>query len=142
MTIACFDSSAFVKLLVEEEGSERAEQVWNDAEAVVASRLALPEVSAALAAARQAARLDEAAEHRARRVFAEYWEATRVMELSVDIATEAAALPRRLAVGGADAVHLATALTLAALDPVVVTWDRRLGAAALASGLAVVPGDV
>lgn len=140
MTIACFDSSAFVKLLVDEEGSEDAEQVWNDTEAVVASRLALPEVSAALAMARRAGRLDEAAERIARRVWAEYWAATRVMELSADIATEAAALVRRLVVGGADAVHLATALTMAALDPIVVTWDRRLGEAALASGLAVLPG--
>lgn len=67
MTTACFDSSAFVKLLVEEDGSDHAERIWNEADNVVASRLALPEVSAGLAAARRAGRLDDSALSAARR---------------------------------------------------------------------------
>lgn len=139
MTIAYFDSSAFLKLLVDEDGSDDAEQMWNGSDTVIASRLALPEVSAALAAARRAARLDAPAERIARRVWGEYWAATRVVELSTEIASDASAMARRLVLGGADAVHLATAMTLADTDPVLVTWDRRLAAAALDVGLAVAP---
>ena len=32
MTTAYFDSSAFVKLLIDEDGSEHAEQIWNEAD--------------------------------------------------------------------------------------------------------------
>jgi predicted nucleic acid-binding protein len=48
-----FDSSAFVKLVVEEAASDLAADMWDGCDAAVASRLAYPEVHAALAAARR-----------------------------------------------------------------------------------------
>ena len=51
MPLVYFDSSAFVKLLVEEAGSELAAELWDGSDATVASRLAYPEVRAALAPA-------------------------------------------------------------------------------------------
>lgn len=141
MTITCFDSSAFVKLLIDEQGSELAGQLWNEADVVAASRLALPEVSAALFAARRAARLDEAAERKARREWSAYWAAIDIVELTTVIAADAANLAGRLLLGGADAVHLASTLSLVAADPILVSWDRRLTAAALEAGLPVVPSD-
>ena len=51
MPLVYFDSSAFVKLLVEEAGSELAAELWDGCDAAVASRLAYPEVRAALAGA-------------------------------------------------------------------------------------------
>lgn len=47
----CFDSSALVKLLVEEDGSDVAADLWDGCDLAVASRLAQVEVPAALAAA-------------------------------------------------------------------------------------------
>lgn len=138
--IACFDSSAFVKLLIDEPGSELAEELWNEADAVTASRLALPEVSAALAAARRATRLDEVSERVARRAWSSYWAAVDVIELTSTVATDAANLAGRHLLGGADAVHLASARTLSAGDPILVSWDRRLAAAAAEAGLSVAPG--
>jgi predicted nucleic acid-binding protein len=141
VTTAFFDSSAFVKLLVEEDGSEHAERIWNEADVVVASRLALPEVGAALAAARRAARLDEASLRVARREWRRFWEATDVIELTDAVATDAAALAGRLVLGGADAVHLASVRMLQHAQPVLVTWDRRLAVAALSTGVSVTPPD-
>ena len=40
MTIVYFDSSAFVKLVVEEDGSEVAATLWDGCAAAVSSRLA------------------------------------------------------------------------------------------------------
>lgn len=140
MTIACFDSSGLVKLLIDEPGSELAEQLWNEADIVTASRLALPEVSAALSVARRAARLDQESESTARRALSAYWAAIDVVELTVAVAADAADLAERLLLGGADAVHLVSARTLSAGDPVLVSWDRRLSAAALEAGLSVAPG--
>lgn len=142
MAIACFDSSAFVKLLVDEDGSEVATRMWDDATAAVASRLAYPEVRAALAAARRAARLGAAAERRARSELDDYWAEVDVVELTGAVASAAAELTAEHVLGGADAVHLASALTLADTGPVVVAWDARLRAAALDAGLRVAPASI
>ena len=49
MAIVYFDSSAFVKLVVEGKGSDLAAARWDGCDAAVSSRLAYPEVRAALA---------------------------------------------------------------------------------------------
>lgn len=139
MAVVFFDSSAFVKLLVEEDGSDTAARLWDEADAVVASRLALPEVSAALAAARRGGRLEPRDEQSARRAWDEFWDATRVIELTEHLAEVASALAERIVLGGADGVHLASALTLAEADLVLVTWDRRLSTAAVEAGVMVAP---
>ena len=51
MTLVYFDSSALVKLVVDEDGSDLAAELWDGCDAALASRLAYPEVRAALAAA-------------------------------------------------------------------------------------------
>ncbi len=51
MALVYFDSSALVKLVVEEAGSSLVAQLWDGCDAALASRLAYPEVRAALAAA-------------------------------------------------------------------------------------------
>ena len=43
MTIVYFDSSAYLKLLVEEDGSELAAALWDGCDTAVASRLGYPE---------------------------------------------------------------------------------------------------
>ena len=109
---------------------------------MVASRLAFPEVGAALAAARRAARFDRAAERRARRDWDEFWAATRIVELTADVAADAAALAGRHVLGGADAVHLASAMTMLEASPIMAAWDTRLRTAAVEAGLAVAPRDL
>lgn len=139
MAVAFFDTSAFVKLLVEEDGSDTAARLWDEADAVAASRLARPEVGAALAAARRGGRLEPGDEQSARRAWDEFWDATRVIELTEHLAEVASALAERIVLGGADGVHLASALTLAEADLVLVTWDRRLSTAAVEAGVMVAP---
>ena len=139
MTLAFWDSSAFVKLLVDEAGSEDAERLWNDPSPAAASRLVVPEVSAALAAARRDGRLDDAARARALREWRRYESEVDFFELTPEIASRGADLAGTHPLSGADAVHLATVLTLRDRDLVIATWDRRLSAAAAAEGLAVVP---
>ena len=57
VTIVYFEGSAFVKLVVDESGIELAAELWDGCDAAVSSRLAYPEVRAALAAAGRAGRL-------------------------------------------------------------------------------------
>ena len=139
MSLVYFDSSAFVRLLVEEAGSELAVELWDGCDAAVASRLAYPEVCAALAAASRNRDLDDhdldAAEH----AWDDYWAATRPVELTTAVERHAGRLARSHALRGADAVHLASALAIGDPDLVVAVWDRRLYAGARAAGVRVAP---
>lgn len=140
MTLAFWDSSALVKLLVEEPGTDVAVALWDESAGVVASRLSVPEMSAALAAAECGGRVDRARARVARKEWHRYLVALDVVELSAEIADHAAGLAVAHPLSGADAVHLATALALGDGEVVLATWDRRLAAAAAAEGLSVVPG--
>ena len=141
MTLAFWDSSAFVKLLIDEDGSEHAERLWNDPSPAVASRLVVPEVGAALAGARRAGRLGEESHGTALREWRDYLEQIDFVELTPEIASHAADLVMGHPLSGADAAHLATALALDDGDLVFATWHHRLAAAVAAEGMVVVPGS-
>lgn len=141
MTNAFWDSSGFVKLLIEEPGRDVAVDAWNHADRNIASRLAIPEVSAALAAARRSGRLDGRSDREVRRRWAHHLSSLELVELAPAVADRAADLAFEHALSGADAVRLASALTLSEAEPLLITWDRRLAAAAVAAGLSVAPGD-
>ncbi|HXF22218.1 MAG TPA: type II toxin-antitoxin system VapC family toxin [Streptosporangiaceae bacterium] len=142
MAVVYFDSSALVKLLVEEAGSELAAQLWDGCDAAVASRLAYPEVRAALAAAGRNHDLDDAGLASAELAWTEYWSATRPVELSRAVEQQAGQLAAEHALRGADAVHLASALALGDPELIVAAWDRRLRAGASAAGLALAPAQL
>jgi predicted nucleic acid-binding protein len=137
-----FDSSAFVKLLVEEAGSGLAAELWDGSDAAVASRLAYPEVRAALAAAARNHDLEDDDLDSAEQAWDNYWAATRPVELTAAVEQHAGQLARSQALRGADAVHLASALAIRDPDLVVAVWDRRLHAGAQAVGLRVVPAQL
>jgi len=141
MALVYFDSSALVKLVVEEAGSQLAVQLWDGCDAALASRLAYPEVRAALAAAARNRELDDHDLHTAELAWDEYWAATRPVELTPAVEQDAGQLARSHALRGADAVHLASALAIDDPDLVVAVWDRRLHAGARAAGARVAPAD-
>lgn len=139
--IAYFDAGAYVKLLVEEDGSDVAAAVWDACDAAVSSRLAYPEVRAALAAAGRAHRLQPAEQERAETLWEQYWAATRPVELTAPVTVLAGDLAGRHALRGADAVHLASLLAVGAEQVLFVVWDVRLRAGATAVGVRLVPPD-
>jgi predicted nucleic acid-binding protein len=134
-----FDSSAFVKLLVEEPGSDLAAELWDGCDAAVASRLAYPEVRAALAAAGRNHDLHDDEVRAAEHAWDGYWAATRPVELTAGVEQHAGGLARLYELRGADAVHLASALAIGDPDIVVAVWDRRLHAGVQAAGVGVAP---
>lgn len=142
MALVYFDSSAFVKLLINEEGSDLAAQLWDGCDAALSSRLAYPEVRAALAAAARNHDLDEGCLASAEQLWEEYWATTRAVELTPTVERRAGELAGRHKLRGADSVHLASALTLGTTDLVVAVWDRRLRAGALTAQLSVAPKRV
>jgi len=139
VALVYFDSSAFVKLLVQEAGSDVADQLWDGCDAAVSSRLAYPEVRAALAAATRNHLLDVHDLGQAERAWEEYWAATRHVELTPAVARSAGERAGLHNLSGADAVHLASALAIDESDLIVAVWDRRLHAGARAAHLRVAP---
>lgn len=139
MSLVYFDSSAFVKLLAEEAGSDLAAKLWDGCDAAVASRLAYPEVRGALAAAACDHDLDEADLNDSERAWDGYWAAIRPVELTATVERHAGQLARPYALRGADAVHLASALAIGDPGLILAVWDRRLHAGAQAAGLSTAP---
>lgn len=139
MTVAYFDSSALVKLVIDEDGSEDAASLWDGADSVLTSRVAHPEVRAALAAAERNARLDAETHTKAKTAWDELRQALRLVEVTPQLETEAGDLAERHALSGFDAIHLASAVTLTAMPIVVATWDARMHQAAHTFGLATLP---
>ena len=134
------DTSVFVKLLIEEEDSDAAREIWGGAGRLATSRLTYPETRAALARAERAGRLNADARRHAVGMFEAEWGS---LDVVVDIRDPVA----RLAGGAAeafglrtgDAIHLATAISMAGPELVVATWDRALALAASRAGLGVAP---
>lgn len=139
MPIVYFDSSAFVKLVVEEDGSDLAATLWDGCDAAVSSRLAYPEVRAALAAAGRAQRLDPAGRRRAEVAWEEYWAATRMVELTDAVTANAGDLAVQHSLRGADAVHLASLLAVGPAETLFAVWDHRLRAGAQTADVQLAP---
>ena len=142
MALVYFDSSALVKLVLDETGSDIAAALWNACDAALSSRLAYPEVCAALAAAGRNHDLTPSEATAAAAEWEEFWASMRPVELSADVERTAGALAARQQLRGADAVHLASALELGSTDLTVAVWDKRLHAGAAAVGLAVAPATL
>lgn len=142
MALVYFDSSALVKLLLDEAGSDIAATLWNACDAALSSRLAYPEVCAALAAAVRNRALTDSDAAAAASEWQVFWASMRPVELSADVGRTAGALAVRQQLCGADAVHLASALALGSTDLTVAAWDKRLHASAAAVGLAVAPATL
>ncbi|HEX4093911.1 MAG TPA: type II toxin-antitoxin system VapC family toxin [Trebonia sp.] len=142
MALVYFDSSALVKLIIEETGSTLVAQLWDGCDAALASRLAYPEVCAALAAAARNHGLSDDDLRSAEQAWEAFWAATRPVELTPSVERHAGELAREHALRGADAVHLASALAIDDPDLVIAVWDRRLHAGALAAGTNVAPAVI
>jgi hypothetical protein len=142
VAVIYFDSSALVKLLIAEEGSDLVEELWDGCDAAVSSRLAYPEVCAALAAAERNKFFSRKEISLAESTWELYWEAMRLIELNAEIGKNAGAIARSSMLRGADSVHLASAMAVGFDDLIVAVWDRQLHAASIAVGLRVVPAEI
>jgi predicted nucleic acid-binding protein len=142
VTLVYFDSSALVKLVLEEDGSDVVAALWNGCDAALSSRLAYVEVAAAIAAAGRNHVLAAAEASRATADWQNFWASIRPVELTAAVEQHAGVLAQDLALRGADAIHLASALALGIPDLIMAVWDRRLHTAATTSGISVAPAII
>jgi hypothetical protein len=139
--IAYFDTSAFVKLVIPEAGSDEARRLFGTSTQVFSSRLLVPESGAALARARRTGRLAGRAVDPALAKVQTLLRGVAPLELAPAIAESAAQLARSLDLRAYDAVHLASYQRVESATSVLVAADGALARAALALGHSVaVPG--
>ena len=129
------DSSALAKRYVQEVGTERVVVLCREAEEVVVSIIALPEVVSTLNRLRREGRLSQRDYHAIKQdILADLAEAS-VIEVTASIVDKALACLERSPLRASDALHIATAMEVSA--DLFVTADRRQRQGATDAGLKV-----
>ena len=131
--ITYVDTSTLIKLIVDEEGSERAELIWQTADSVASVSLIVVEARAALAAAARGKRLSADKFHIAKTELAAFVDDLYLVEVTDELIESASQLAESESLRGYDAVHLAAALFVGAA--VLTSADRTLCEAAERQGL-------
>ena len=133
--ITYVDTSTLLKLLIEEDGSDRAALVWDAADALASASLIVVEARAALAAATRGGRLTADQHQRAKGELESLVRDLHVISVSDDLIDRAANLAEAEGLRGYDAVHLAAAIFIEAA--VLTSADDDLCDAARRNGLHV-----
>lgn len=136
------DTSALVKLYVEEPLSQELSYAVDEAEAVATSLLAYTEAMAAFARARREVRLSPQEYRRVVDAFEEDWSRYITVEVTDRLVKTAGHLAASRALRGYDALHLASALSLRERVPssmMFVAFDRALSVAAKRESLRIHP---
>jgi predicted nucleic acid-binding protein len=133
--ITYVDTSTLLKLVIEEDGSDRATTIWTSADTVASVSLIAVEARAALAAAKRGRRLNSEQHADAKRELDPLLADLHIVEATEELIAEAAELAEVEALRGDDAVHLAAALLVGAT--ILSSADTELCTAAQRRGLHV-----
>jgi predicted nucleic acid-binding protein len=134
-----FETSALIKLFLDEPGADDARDLWDAADLVTIALIAYPEARAALAAAERARRISAAELGGVKQRLDRRWIQAQVIDFDQPIALTAGDISERFALRGYNAVHLATAMSLQDDSLLIATWDRELASACLEAGLRISP---
>ncbi|WP_028279372.1 type II toxin-antitoxin system VapC family toxin [Arthrobacter sp. H5] len=137
--IVYFDTSALIKLVFEEPGSDLAAELWDRAGSIVSSQLIYPEARAAVAAAHRAGRIARDTLQLGVKTIDLLCSQLSIIGLDSELAHSAGELAELQGLRGYDAVHLASALSVDSQLLLFATWDRDLGNGAVAAGCSVSP---
>ena len=141
--ILYLDTSCLVKLYVQETGTELVKKQIEEADVIVASVVAYPEMRAALARRRREKALKAGDYQQVLRQFERDWKDISRVPVIESIAQDAGDLAESHKLRGLDAVHLSTALFLrntvgnTEKDFRLLTADHRLNEAAKKERFAV-----
>jgi predicted nucleic acid-binding protein len=137
--IAYADTSALVKLLVPEAGTDVIEDLWEEGGDVYASLIGYAELRSAVAAATRDRRIGGSALVAIRHQAETLWSRLAAVDLDESMVREAGDLSDRYGLRAGDAIHLASALRIAEGQTAFIAFDARLRDAAAAEGLIVLP---
>jgi len=137
--ILYLDTSALVKLYIEEAGSQEVKKAVEKSRIVSTSRVAYVEARAGIARKYREGELSKEEHDQVIEDLIRDWDNYFIVEVSESVAKLGGTLTKRQSLRGFDAIHLASALLLrnrTRLDVSFSCFDERLKAAAEAEGLA------
>ena len=134
--ITYLDTSLFVKLIIEEIGSEQAEEIWDVSSTLGSSMVLYVESRAALAAAKRRGRINDANLVKAKSMLEGLHSQLYVVEVTSKLVKMAAELAEEFSLRGYDSVHLASAIFMKA--DVFASSDESLCSAAQANGFHII----
>jgi predicted nucleic acid-binding protein len=140
--IAYLDTSAMVKLVVPEAGTGEIRRLWARVEDPYVSLIGYTELRAAVASAFRGGRLDRASSAGLRELLEVLWARVVTIEVDEPLVRAAGDLAARHGLRAFDAIHLASAFSVAGGSPgstAFITFDARLREAAAAEGFQVLP---
>jgi len=135
------DTSALIKIYVEETRSADVRENAEQAEGLATSRIAYAEARAAFARKRRERGLSRVGYRSVVKDLEQDWDDYFIVDVSESVVKAAGVLAEGHALRGADAIHLASAITLSRQAGESVTFlcfDGRLAAAAAKEGLRIV----
>lgn len=137
--IIYLDSSAWLKLYLDEEHSADVREIVNNAEIIASVAITWVEVHAALAGARRQGKINATEELQAVDAFTADWCRVYVFEVNEEMCLSAAELPHVHRLRGYDALQLAAALVAHSVWPdlTLIAFDRDIIEAAAEHDLAI-----
>ncbi|MBA3877201.1 MAG: hypothetical protein C0498_09745 [Anaerolinea sp.] len=136
---AYVDASAFVKLLVPEDGTDAVDNLWDRVGDRYASLIGYAELRSAMASAARSRRLDGLALVAARALIDKLWASIVAVDVDEPLVRDAGELSDRHGLRASDAIHLASALRIVEGATTFIAFDAQLRDAAAAEGLIVLP---
>lgn len=127
--ICYLDTSALVKIYVQEEGSDQVSSLVNNSMVIATCKIAFAEARAAFARSYREGLLEQHDYQRIINSFLNDWSRYLVLEISDTLVMLAGDLAEKHQLRGFDTIHLATALIFAQQVKKQITvscWDRRL----------------
>lgn len=143
--IVYFDTSALLKLYLEEAESPDARQLAESATATCTHMITYAEMCAALAQAVRMQRITEAQRHEQIESFAADWDALYVLPVDEPLVKRAGHLAEAFELRGFDSIHLAAAERVWRQAPdhfQLAAFDKRLADAGDALGMASGPSNI
>ncbi len=135
-----FDTSALVKRYFPEAGSALMDGLFKQNRVVITASLTYAEVYSAISRLHREAKLSETELASLSKNFEEDWAGSVIVDFTAEVRKKTPGLLRRFPLRGADAVHLASAITAKerGLDLSFVVCDGKLFSAAKDYGLTVI----
>lgn len=137
MIVYC-DTSALIKLYIDEANSDEAKELLVNASVLATCRITWAEVFATFARRAREVSDDAAAIAEAGRVFRADWPAFMIIEITQELVEQAGELAEAFALRGYDSIHVASALLVMRRTGEPITFacfDNRLNKAAALLGM-------
>jgi predicted nucleic acid-binding protein len=112
--ITYIDSSLFLKLLFDEQGTSQAQMLWDSDPVLISSRLLRIEARATLARGKLDGRITQQKAKVVTKTFDDLWARLTVVEISEQVAESACGIAESTRLRSLDAIHLASAMAVSA----------------------------